>query len=1117
MHLRSLTVQAVGPFAARHTVDFTALGAAGLFLLEGPTGAGKSTLIDAVVFALYGKVASADASDERLRSAYAAPDVESVVDLVFEVPSGVYRVRRTPAYQRAKRRGSGTTTAQASARLWRLPADVDCTGGPDALDAVGELVSARLDEVGHELQQVVGLDRAQFVQTIVLPQGEFARFLRANPEDRRGLLQKIFGTAVYEQVQQRLVQLRREAERAVDEARGALQSASAQLVGACGLDAPAADELAAALAEAGTAAGTGTDGPAARVGDVVEDVVTRLAATSAALAARASAAAEAWDAARRAHDDAVATAGLLARRTALRADLARLEDARADHETGVLRLAAARAAAAVRPLLLGADDAATTWAGARKALVAVVDGAPDDLRPAPAVQDALREPVRTPADLVVDGSAAPGGPVQDEAADQPTNGDVAGGGAHPDASAGDTSSAADTSGAGAATDALFGEDLVVPAAPTALARDGGTTAATDAWRTRVAEVRAVAADEAAALRRLVTLEESLDGLRRAVRAAAAGIDDLRTEVAAHDAWLTARPDARAGLVARRDAARAHGASCATCDARVAAADQVLRDVTALHDAEREHARTQDARTHAARAAHAAVSTEAALRTARVAGLAGELAAGLGDGDACPVCGAVEHPSKAPLDADHVTAERVAAAEEARVAAEQRLAAASTAEATAAARVASLRERVGDVDEAAARDALTSARTEAAAARAAAAGADRLEAEVDRFDAATQARRERREERARQVAAAEAALDAQRDALDRAEVEVVEGRGAHPTVAARHTALRARAEVAQDVLDALAAERAAARDADRRFAELVAGLAEHGFPDAAAARAAWLAPQALAGLEREVRRWEQEWARVADGLAEPALQDLAEDAVVDLDAARAAERAARAAADDLAGRARVADERADAARRAGDAVRVAARVLEERVAEAVPVARMAGLAAGTGGDNAHALSLATYVLARRFEDVVDAANDRLRVMSDGRYELARSDAKEDVRTRTTGLSMRVLDHRTEQARDPRTLSGGETFYVSLCLALGMADVVTAEAGGVELGTLFVDEGFGTLDPHVLDQVLAELGRLRAGGRVVGVVSHVEALKQAVADRIEVRPTPAGPSTLTVLAG
>jgi exonuclease SbcC len=138
------------------------------------------------------------------------------------------------------------------------------------------------------------------------------------------------------------------------------------------------------------------------------------------------------------------------------------------------------------------------------------------------------------------------------------------------------------------------------------------------------------------------------------------------------------------------------------------------------------------------------------------------------------------------------------------------------------------------------------------------------------------------------------------------------------------------------------------------------------------------------------------------------------------------------------------------------------------------------------------------------------------MSSGRYELVRSATREDVRSHRTGLAMKVLDHVTERSRDPRTLSGGETFYVSLCLALGLADVVTAEAGGVELGTLFVDEGFGSLDAETLDVVLGALGRLRAGGRVVGVVSHVEALKQAVAERVEVRRAPGGGSTLVVRA-
>ncbi|WP_035059761.1 AAA family ATPase, partial [Cellulomonas bogoriensis] len=235
MHLHTLTLQALGPFAGRHTVDLAQLGASGLFLLEGPTGAGKSTLIDAIVFALYGKVASKDASEERLRSAHADAADETFVDLVLECGSGIYRVRRTPAYQRPKQRGEGTTLQQASVRLWRL---TDPCAPHD-----GELVSSRLDEAGAELTRIIGLDRSQFVQTVVLPQGEFAGFLRARPEDRRGLLQKVFGTEVYEQLEVRLARMRAEAARTVEATSQDVERAVARLLGAGGADEPTAETL----------------------------------------------------------------------------------------------------------------------------------------------------------------------------------------------------------------------------------------------------------------------------------------------------------------------------------------------------------------------------------------------------------------------------------------------------------------------------------------------------------------------------------------------------------------------------------------------------------------------------------------------------------------------------------------------------------------------------------------------------------------------------------------------------------------------------------------------------------------------------------------------------------
>ena len=167
------------------------------------------------------------------------------------------------------------------------------------------------------------------------------------------------------------------------------------------------------------------------------------------------------------------------------------------------------------------------------------------------------------------------------------------------------------------------------------------------------------------------------------------------------------------------------------------------------------------------------------------------------------------------------------------------------------------------------------------------------------------------------------------------------------------------------------------------------------------------------------------------------------------------------------------------------------------------------------DGHRRVALTTYVLRRHFEQVVAAANVRLAVMSSGRYELQRSDEGETRRQRG-GLMLSVLDRHTGVARSPKSLSGGETFYASLALALGLADVVKAEAGGVDLDTLFIDEGFGSLDPETLDQVLGVIDELRDRGRVVGIVSHVADLKDRVPERLEVRRRPDGSSTVRVVA-
>jgi exonuclease SbcC len=279
----------------------------------------------------------------------------------------------------------------------------------------------------------------------------------------------------------------------------------------------------------------------------------------------------------------------------------------------------------------------------------------------------------------------------------------------------------------------------------------------------------------------------------------------------------------------------------------------------------------------------------------------------------------------------------------------------------------------------------------------------------------------------------------------------------------------------------------------------------------------LGPAELAELDEQVTSWDEALIRLT---AEAEAGDLAG---LDPGLAPEAQAAARAAADTLA-RAAEAEQDVRAAHQAATAMAArfgqrlgevrAAEQAHDRLVEATEtVIRLASLAKGMDGHRRVALT--TYVLRHWFEQVVAAANVRLSVMSSGRYELKRIDEGENKRQRA-GLTLSVIDRHTGEERSPKSLSGGETFYTSLALALGLADVVRAEAGGVDLDTLFIDEGFGSLDADTLDQVLGVIDDLRDCGRVVGIVSHVPDLKDRVAERLEVRRIGDGSSTLRVVA-
>ncbi|MEA2268484.1 MAG: repair protein SbcC/Rad50, partial [Solirubrobacteraceae bacterium] len=502
-------------------------------------------------------------------------------------------------------------------------------------------------------------------------------------------------------------------------------------------------------------------------------------------------------------------------------------------------------------------------------------------------------------------------------------------------------------------------------------------------------------------------------------------------------------------------------------------------------------------TAAREAAVSAREHHAGLLQRRLDGIAAELAARLVDGEACAVCGSPEHPSPAaPPDGGLVDEAQVRAAQgdAERLGAHRDAAAARLGELEAG--LAAAHAVAGDapLDELAgaarlAAEALAVARRDAgrvdeaeAALAALAAGLDetlriRREAEVAATEAAAEAR-----QRA-------AAVEEDRLAVDRA-------RDGAPSIADRVRRLTAAADAADAAADALDAATRCADEAEQARARLDAAAAEAGFAGLDALRAALRDGSRCAALEQDVRRWDDGLAERRTAAAREDLREASTRPAPDVAALEAAAEHTAAAAERAQSALALAQQRRrelDDLRTRLDAALSAAGPARERLAL---VRELADLANGTSASNRLRMRLSAYVLAARLEEVAAAATARLQRMSGGRYALEHADDTAKGQRRG-GLDLRVIDAWTGRDRPPSSLSGGETFLASLALALGLADVVTAEAGGARLETLFVDEGFGSLDDEgTLDEVLEVLDALRDGGRAIGIVSHVAELRQRI---------------------
>ncbi|ENO78453.1 AAA family ATPase, partial [Thauera sp. 63] len=189
-----LSLQAFGPFATREEVDFTRLPPGALFLIAGPTGAGKTSILDGITYALYGDTSGGERSAREMRSHHADAALQTEVELAFALGAQRYRVRRVPEQTRAAQRGGGVVNAPAKAELFRLDAN-----GVDWIP-----LAQRTTEVTALVEDLLGFKADQFRQVVLLPQGQFRKLLAASSAEREKILETLFGTATYKHLQDAL-------------------------------------------------------------------------------------------------------------------------------------------------------------------------------------------------------------------------------------------------------------------------------------------------------------------------------------------------------------------------------------------------------------------------------------------------------------------------------------------------------------------------------------------------------------------------------------------------------------------------------------------------------------------------------------------------------------------------------------------------------------------------------------------------------------------------------------------------------------------------------------------------------------------------------------------------
>ena len=1038
MRILRLTMDAVGPFPGHEVIDFEAFSDAGRFLLSGPTGAGKSTIIDAIVFALYGKVSGGrDSSDSRIRSRYASEQAKTEVELIFSTSSGNYKVRRQPAYERVKKNGKGVTKQNAKAWLFKLD---------EQLREVSEPLT-KTSDVGTEITRIVGLSREQFTQTVVLPQGKFAQFLRSTSKDRQDLLQELFGTAIFEDLQLDLVERARKVKKN-QEALDATLRANLGVLASLLDEAPQLNQERSLVYE-----------PVPEVDCEFDPLET------------------AWDSRFKPltpwleHNQRCANLEVSALREQedkLRSEFTSQRDLAARQERYL-------ALTKEHEQLVAQGPAQVQRLAQIQALQAL-----SDLKP---WHEQLKQ-------------------AQDQQAVAQRQ----------------------------LSQALELEQLESDERVQAVLQQSG-----DYQGAQALSVQLTA--QVAALNPQVELEAGLAGRRR----------DLQTKTQAHESASAKLAQGRerenqlpTQIASKQELLEQLNEQAATLPAAQLAqeqAAQTLKLAKAHEQLVKDHQRARKLQQLVALELKQASQRHKHMLEQWLSQSALNLAQNLVAGEPCPVCGATEHPAPATQGGENISQEQLDQALEEVNEAQEELSQASERVTKLAAQ---LEAQPCQLSPAQAREQLQEAKATLAAARQASEQASsckaqiaKLNAQLEALRADNQAAQARLAGDAKEIQLLGEKIDADAASLSCEGFESVAAKVEYLSQLA--AALEQLANAAQELDQCKKRAQQAADSFAAQWAQASESFADHSAKPAAPA------PTDPAETEPTQAEPTQDTsvANVQDGYAQ-ACQDFAGLDLAALKATSASyekslsiNQAALAELEgieltpppleQIQGQLEQAQAQTQACQTYASTWQAFAGQVNAQLAKLNELlarrskasdkdGQLLALASAANGDNQARLTLSAWVLQAHFRQVLVFANERLGVIGAGRYELINVDSEEDTRQQKQGLGLAVVDHLSGTTRSPRTLSGGESFYVSLALALALADVVATQNGGIEMNTLFIDEGFGSLDEGTLAEVMDVLGALHSGGRVVGIVSHVSELKRAIPAAVEVRPLLGGGSTL-----